>query len=157
MSAVTLLSHSIATWFGCGRSRIAPGTIGSFGALPLHFGLRALGPGPHAAATLFLTLLGVWAANRVAADLKDEDPGSVVIDEVVGTLLALGIAWPLGWPGQIAAFALFRLFDIVKPGPIDTVQRLRPPGVGIMADDVLAGIAAGLVTLAAGWAWNTLL
>lgn len=122
--------------------------------MPLHFALRALGPIPHAVTTAALTLVGVWAANRVAADLKDEDPGSVVIDEVVGTLLALGIAWPLGWPGQVAAFALFRLFDIVKPGPIDTVQRWRPPGVGIMADDVLAGISAGLVVRAAGWAWH---
>ena len=156
MPAVTFLSHAIATWFGCGRSRIAPGTIGSVGALPLHFALRSLGPVPHAATTLALTLVGVWAANRVAADLKDEDPGSVVIDEVVGTLLALGIAWPLGWPGQVAAFALFRFFDIAKPGPIDTVQRLRPPGLGIMADDVLAGLAAGLVVRAAGWAYGAL-
>jgi phosphatidylglycerophosphatase A len=154
MPAANLLSRSIATWFGCGRSRIAPGTIGSFGALPLHFALRSLGAVPHAAATLGLTLVGVWAAERVAAELGDEDPSSVVIDEVVGTLLALGIAWPLGVPGQIAAFALFRFFDIAKPGPIDTVQRLRPPGVGIMADDVLAGLAAGGVVRVAGWAWG---
>lgn len=151
MPAVGFLSRSIATWFGCGRSRIAPGTVGSFGALPLHFALVSAGRIPHAAATLALTLVGVWAAERVATELKDEDPSSVVIDEVVGTLLALGIAWPLGLPAQIAAFALFRLFDITKPGPIDTVQRLRPPGLGIMADDVLAGLAAGAVVRLGAW------
>jgi phosphatidylglycerophosphatase A len=151
MPAARFVSRSIATWFGCGHSRIAPGTVGSFGALPLHFALASAGRLPHAAATLVLTLAGIWAAERVAMELKDEDPSSVVIDEVVGTLLALGIAWPLGLPAQIAAFALFRLFDITKPGPIDTVQRLRPPGLGIMADDVLAGLAAGGVVRVGAW------
>lgn len=135
----------IATWFGCGRSPIAPGTVGSLGTLPLHFLLRALGPVPHFAITIGLTGLGVWAANRVSTALDDEDPSSVVIDEVVGTLLAMGLARPAGIYGELIALGLFRVFDIVKPGPIDTVQRLKPAGVGIMADDVLAGLLAGVV------------
>jgi phosphatidylglycerophosphatase A len=143
-----LSARWLATWFGCGRSPIAPGTVGSLGTLPLHYALKALGPMPHLAVTLALTGVGTWAANRVAAALNDEDPSSVVIDEVVGTLLALGLARPAGIYGEVIAFGLFRLFDIVKPGPIDTVQNLKPPGVGIMADDVLAGLLAGALVLA---------
>lgn len=144
----------LATWFGCGNSPIAPGTVGSLGTLPLHFALRALGPVPHAIVTIGLTAVGVWAAQRVSDALGEEDPSSVVIDEVAGTLLAMGIARPAGIVGELAALALFRVLDITKPGVIDRVQRLRPPGVGIMADDVLAGIGAGVAIRFAGrWLW----
>lgn len=119
--------------------------MGALATLPLHFALRALGPLPHAAATLLLTGVGIWAAGRTAEALEQEDPGSIVIDEVVGTLIAMGLARRSGLAGEAAAFALFRLLDITKPGIIDRAQRLRPPGVGILADDVLAGIAAGLL------------
>jgi len=138
----------IATWFGAGTAPIAPGTVGSLATLPLHFALRRLGAIPYAAATLALTLAGVWAGNEVAAASGDEDPNSVVIDEVVGTLLALGIAGGGGIAVELGALILFRVLDITKPGVIDRAQRLRPPGLGIMADDVLAGISAGLLARA---------
>lgn len=104
-----------------------------------------MGPIPHATVTLLLTIAGVWAAERVSRAAGEEDPQSVVIDEVVGTLLAMGIARPTGLAGELAAFVAFRFLDIKKPGLIDKAQNLRPAGVGIMADDVLAGIAAGLL------------
>lgn len=138
----------LATWFGCGNSPVAPGTVGSLGTLPLHFALRALGPVPHAAVTVMLSVIGIWASQRVAAALDEEDPSSVVIDEVAGTLLAMGIARPTGIAGELVALALFRVLDITKPGIIDRAQRLRPPGLGIMADDVLAGVAAGVAVRA---------
>lgn len=144
----------LATWFGCGHSPIAPGTVGSLGTLPLHFALRACGPIPHALVTLGLTAAGVWAAQRVSDALDEEDPQTVVIDEVAGTLLAMGIARPAGIIGELAALALFRVLDITKPGAIDRAQRLRPEGVGIMADDVLAGLGAGVaIRIAARWLW----
>ena len=144
----------LATWFGCGHSPLAPGTVGSLGTLPLHFALRALGPVPHAIVTVALTAVGVWAAQRVSDSLGEEDPSSVVIDEVAGTLLAMGLARPAGIGGELAALALFRVLDITKPGVIDRVQRLRPAGVGIMADDVLAGVGAGVaIRIAARWLW----
>ncbi len=139
----------LATWFGCGRSPVAPGTVGSLATLPVHYGLKMLGTAPHAAATVGLTLAGVWAANVVAHASGDEDPSSVVIDEVSGTLIALGIAASSGPFGELAALVLFRALDILKPGVIDTAQRLRPAGLGIMADDVLAGLAAGALVHAA--------
>ena len=153
-SPAPLSARWLATWFGCGHSPIAPGTVGSLGTLPLHFALRALGPIPHALVTLGLTAAGVWAAQRVSDALGEEDPQAVVIDEVAGTLLAMGIARPAGIIGELAAFALFRVLDITKPGAIDRAQRLRPEGVGIMADDVLAGLGAGVaIRVAARWFW----
>lgn len=144
-SPSTICARLLATWFGAGASPIAPGTAGALATLPLHFALRAWGPVPHAAVTLLLTAAGVWAANRVAETSGDEDPGYVVIDEVAGTLIALGLARPAGLTGELAAFVAFRVLDIKKPGVIDTAQALKPPGLGIMADDVLAGVGAGLL------------
>jgi phosphatidylglycerophosphatase A len=143
-----LAARLLATWFGAGFSPIAPGTVGALATLPLHFALRAWGPLPHAAATLALMAAGVWAAGRTADAGDEEDPSSVVIDEVAGVLIAMGLARPAGLAGEAAAFVAFRFFDIVKPGIIDRAQRLRPSGVGIMADDVLAGVAAGLLVRA---------
>jgi phosphatidylglycerophosphatase A len=125
--------------------------VGSLGAVPLHFALATLGPLPHAAAIAALTLAGTWAAQRVAEAEGIEDPQKVVIDEVCGTLIAMGMASGAGLGVRLLALALFRLLDITKPGPIDSVQRLHPPGVGIMADDVLAGVAAGAMAYSASW------
>jgi phosphatidylglycerophosphatase A len=139
-----MLARLIATWFGCGRSPIAPGTVGTLGTLPLCYGLHRLGPVAYWAATALLTALGVWASGRTADELGDKDPSSVVIDEVSGTLIAVGLAAAGGLWAVVLAIVLFRAFDILKPGPIDSVQAL-PKGFGIMADDVLAGLAAGLI------------
>lgn len=133
----------LATWFGCGLSPKAPGTVGSIGAVPLHLALSLLGPLPHAAAIAALSVVGVWASNEVAKAEGIEDPQKVVIDEVCGTLIAMGMVSGGSVGIRLLALGLFRVLDITKPGPIDSVQRLEPAGVGIMADDVLAGLAAG--------------
>jgi phosphatidylglycerophosphatase A len=138
------LAERLATWFGCGRSPVAPGTVGSLGAVPLHFALRLLPPLPHAAAIVAITAVGLWASEREAQRLGEEDPQSVVIDEVAGTLIAMAMTRRLGLSAQLLALALFRAYDIIKPGPIDSVQHVEPAGLGIMADDVLAGVMAGL-------------
>jgi phosphatidylglycerophosphatase A len=109
----------------------------------LHLALTLLGPIPHAAAIVALSVAGAWASNEVAKAEGIEDPQKVVIDEVCGTLIAMGMVSSGGVGIRILALALFRVLDITKPGPIDSVQRLEPPGVGIMADDLLAGVAAG--------------
>jgi phosphatidylglycerophosphatase A len=134
----------LATWFGCGAAPIAPGTAGSFGALPVEWVLTRLAPQLRWPVVCGLALAGTWSADRMAKRLGQRDPDSVVIDEVVGTLLALGIASG-GLASKALAFALFRLFDILKPGPIYSAQSLEPAGVGIMADDILAGVLAGVI------------
>lgn len=136
----------IGQWFGTGLSPVAPGTVGSLGALPLFFVLRQLPWAAYWGVTLLVVLLGVWAAERCTTLLGDDDPGSVVIDEVAGVLIALGFVQHAPYWILAAAWLLFRLFDITKPSLIDKAQELRPAGVGIMADDVLAGLAAGALT-----------
>jgi phosphatidylglycerophosphatase A len=142
-----MLARLISTWFGCGYSPVAPGTVGTLGTLPLVYALSRLGTVPYWIGTLAITLLGVWASGRYARDRGEKDPGSAVIDEVSGTLIAIGFVLGAGWLAIIAAVLLFRVFDIWKPGPINTAQNL-PGGLGIMADDVLAGLAAGLLAFA---------
>jgi phosphatidylglycerophosphatase A len=148
VSAGSLFARLVATWFGCGYSPLAPGTVGTLGTLPLCWALFQLGPVAYWSVTIALTALGVWASTRTAEDLGVEDPSMVVIDEVSGTLIAVGLGLLGGLWVAALSVPLFRLFDIWKPGPIDDAQSL-PKGWGIMADDVLAGIAAGLLAQAA--------
>jgi phosphatidylglycerophosphatase A len=152
VSAADRSATVLATWFGCGRSPRAPGTVGSLGALPLHFALCQLSPALHALGVLATIGVGVWAAQRYATARGESDPQSVVIDEVAGTSIALGFVRGQSSWYALAAFLLFRLFDIWKPGPIRRVEHLSPVGWGIMADDLLAGTVAGVLAFgAAHW------
>ena len=135
----------VATWFGCGLSPVAPGTVGTLGALPLAYGLHALGPVAYWVGTTAVTVGGIWASERTSKELGEKDPQSVVIDEVAGALIAVGLAAPGGLWACFFSLVLFRLLDIKKPGSIDAAQNLKPPGLGIMADDLIAGAIAGVV------------
>jgi phosphatidylglycerophosphatase A len=148
--AVPLLRSDalIATWFGVGLIPGAPGTWGSLAALPCAAGLQLLGgPWLLAGATGLVSLAGLWASGRYAAALATGDPGVVVVDEVAGQWLAL-LPLPLDLWWFAAAFVLFRLFDIAKPWPIGWLDRRLSGGLGIMADDLAAGVAAGALAYA---------
>lgn len=135
----------VATWFGCGLAPWAPGTWGSLAALPFAWGVALLAGAPGlivAAALLFM--LGCWAAGRVASSSGIADPGAIVVDEVVGQWLALA-AVPADPIAYAAGFLLFRAFDILKPWPVGWADRRLKGGFGIMADDVIAGIYAGVI------------
>jgi phosphatidylglycerophosphatase A len=142
----------LATWFGCGYSPKAPGTAGSLAALLIGILLHE-----YAAFTWwhFLILaalmfpLAVWSATVTAQTLKLKDPQIVVVDEVLGQWIALAGARSLTPVTYLAAFALFRLFDIWKPWPVRQLEAL-PAGWGINADDVMAGVYAALVLFVAG-------
>lgn len=150
----------ITTFGGIGTLPKAPGTWGSLAALPLTWVLHMIGHAPLVVCvTLLLFALGIWAIKQDPRAAED-DPGEIVIDEVVGQMIAL---WPLSiglwvmsmpshvfpWPGVVGCFILFRFFDILKPWPIRLVD--RPGAVWIMLDDVAAGVAAALITtIAAG-------
>lgn len=135
----------IATFFGIGRMRPGPGTWASAVTVLLWAALcNAIAPDlrtPTAIAlALFVALIGIPAATRVARGSGIKDPQFVVIDEVAGQLVAL-IAVPFAWKSFLAAFILFRVFDIVKPPPVRQLEAL-PEGAGIMLDDVAAGLYA---------------
>jgi phosphatidylglycerophosphatase A len=139
----------LGQWFAFGRFPKAPGTMGSLGAVPLFWILREQPPLLYWATTLLVTLLGFWASQRCSIILQEEDPQSIVIDEVAGVLIAMGLVATAPLPLLGLAWILFRIFDITKPSIIDRVQYLKPNGLGIMADDLVAGLLAGLVALAA--------
>jgi phosphatidylglycerophosphatase A len=150
---VRALARVIATVFGLGYTPKGPGTVGSLGALLaawLLYTYAGVGPPWFAALAAVLAIPGIWAASVVAKEIGRKDPQIVVVDEVVGQWLALTGASHLNWKSWLAAFALFRLFDIWKPPPVRQVERL-PGGVGIVADDAMAGLYAALVLFAAGW------
>lgn len=138
------VAYWIAIWFGVGLARVAPGTWATLAAWPLHWVLSTMEPALHVGLILALTILAVWSAGQVAAALGNDDPQVVVIDEIVGALLALSFVRNETLFVQLGALVLFRLFDIAKPWPIDALDKARPVGLGIVSDDLLAGLVAGL-------------
>ena len=143
----------LGTWFGCGYWPWGPGTAGSLGAvIPAVLIERYAGWPPWAFGALGLLAFApaVWAAGVVAREKQIEDPHIVVVDEVVGQWITIAGARELEWKSWLAAFVLFRLFDIWKPWPVNRLERL-PGGLGIVADDAMAGVYGALVLWAAGW------
>jgi phosphatidylglycerophosphatase A len=133
----------VATFFGIGYLRPGPGTWGSAATVLLWWLLaRSIAPAsqPWLALLLAVTavLAGIPAATRVARASGVKDPQFVVIDEVAGQLITL-IAVPIAWKSLLLGFILFRGFDIVKPPPVRSLERL-PEGTGIVIDDVAAGL-----------------
>ncbi len=152
----------ITTFFGAGLLPKAPGTWGSLAALPFGWVLHGLGgPVLLTIGIIAVFALGIWATALHTKGHADHDPGEIVIDEVVGIWIALlplstgmwmmhSPPWAFPYPGWIAAFVFFRLFDIWKPWPVRWADNMHTP-LGVMLDDVLAGILAGgaLIALAA--------
>jgi phosphatidylglycerophosphatase A len=140
------IARAIATWFGCGYAPAAPGTAGSLAAVAIALALNLwLGWGPIAFLILAAILLlpGIWAAGIVANEEGREDPGLVVVDEVIGQWITIAGASTLNWKSWLAAFAFFRIFDIWKPPPARRMERWHG-GLGIVADDVMAGLYGAL-------------
>ena len=136
----------IATAGGAGYSPVAPGTAGTLVAV-VALWLVPLSTVALLLATAVVTALGIWAGARVERAVGGKDPGVVVIDEVAGMMVSV-LAVPRSVPVLVAAFFLFRFFDVVKPPPANRLQAL-PGGLGIMVDDLIAGAYALLVLLAA--------
>ncbi|SLN18449.1 Phosphatidylglycerophosphatase A [Pseudoruegeria aquimaris] len=154
-------SRLIATVFYVGYLKPAPGTWGSFAAIPMAWVLHGLGGFPLlVVATIVVFLIGWWATAQLTQGMETHDPSEVVVDEVIGQWIAL---WPLSaglwhagvdpwifpYPGWVGAFLAFRLFDIWKPGPVGYFDRGNT-AFTVMFDDAVAGILAAIcVALAA--------
>lgn len=142
------LGRLLATWFGCGYSPIAPGTVGAAAAVAIAYVL-GWGRAQNLAAGVLVGLIGIWAAGIEARSTNKKDPGQVVIDEVAGQWITLAGVATLTWKSLLLGFVLFRLFDIWKPVPVRQLERL-PDGTGIVADDLMAGVYGAVVLYLAG-------
>jgi phosphatidylglycerophosphatase A len=144
-------AHLIALGFGSGLAPKAPGTVGTVLGLPLFWAITAIAPDlPNQLILIAATfLLGIWACARTGRALGVADHGGMVWDEIVAFALVL-LFTPAGWMWMLAAFGLFRLFDIVKPWPIRFFDARLKNGFGVMFDDLLAaGYAIACLQLAA--------
>lgn len=147
-------AHAIALGFGSGLSPFAPGTVGTLWAWAAFLVLQAwLSPTALAIVVLASVPVGWWASSVTATNLRVIDPSPIVVDEIMSFWLVLWLLAPAGWPLQLAAFALFRFFDAVKPGPVAWADSLFHGfgwrgGLGVVLDDLVAAFCT-LFVLAA--------
>jgi len=135
--------HLLAFGFGSGLSPKAPGTAGTVVALLIYLPMSQLSLPLYILATAVATLAGVWLCGATSRDLGVHDHGGIVWDEFAGFWITM-IAAPASWLSLLLGFVLFRILDILKPWPIKWVDAKIHGGLGIMLDDVLAGIMAAL-------------
>ena len=143
----------MAFGFGSGLAKKAPGTFGTLAAIPVYFLFAQTNSLIYSLLTLIVTVVGVWICGIAAEKLGEHDFGGIVWDEIAGYLITMWLV-PLTCQTIIAGFILFRFFDILKPWPIKWLDKQVQGGLGIMIDDVLAGVFAGaLLLLAVDWGW----
>jgi phosphatidylglycerophosphatase A len=131
----------LATGFGAGLSPVAPGTAGSLVGVLFYLAMAGLPLPLYLALVLALAIVGIWVCERAGRALAVPDHPGIVWDEIVGLLIAMA-ATPPSWQGLVSGFALFRLFDILKPWPVRRIDRGVKGGLGVMLDDVMAGLYA---------------
>lgn len=137
------LARLVYTGLGLGLCPKAPGTFGTLLGIPIFLLCEGFSVAAYALVTLALFIVGTWAAGYAERDLGRHDAGQVVIDEVAGYMVTMFLApaLPLNW---LWGFVFFRLFDIVKPWPVSWADKKIPGALGVMVDDVLAGVYAWL-------------
>lgn len=141
----------IAFGFGSGLAPKAPGTFGTLAAIPLYLLLAQLPLAGYLLATLAVIVIGIWASDVTCRRLGVHDHSGIVIDEFAGFFVTMAVMTPT-LPSVVAGFLLFRLFDVLKPWPISVLDRRVHGGVGVMLDDLAAGVlAAAVLWLLAAW------
>jgi len=144
----------LATGFYTGNIPWAPGTFGTLPGLFLCFFLARLPLLVSILLILALIALAIWIAGEAEKMLGKKDPGCIVIDEIAGMAVTL-LAIPISLQTAVAGFLLFRFFDVVKPPPIRTIDKKVHGGIGIVMDDVIAGVFANLVLRAGIYLMNS--
>jgi phosphatidylglycerophosphatase A len=134
----------LATGFYIGNIPFAPGTFGTILGLPLCFLLGLLKLPLALVCTMLFILIAIWISHIAEKRLKKKDPGCIVIDEVAGMAVTL-IGLPFNLTTGLSGFIIFRILDISKPFPIRALEKHLPGGLGVVADDVIAGIMANLI------------
>lgn len=144
MSYAGLLKHPVyclGLGFGSGLAPKAPGTVGTLVAIPVVILVAMLGDIAFAVATALACVVGIYICGATAKAMGEHDHPAIVWDEIAGYMVAM-LAVPVSWQTLLVAFLLFRLFDISKPWPIGWLDRRVHGGLGIMVDDIIAGLAA---------------
>jgi phosphatidylglycerophosphatase A len=139
--------HLLAFGFGAGLAPRAPGTFGTLVAVPIVLGVMQFGFVAHLAFAIVATAAGIWLCGESARRLGVHDHPGIVWDEITGYTVTM-LAAPSDWPWLVGGFVLFRFFDIVKPWPIREADHSLSGGLGIMLDDIIAGIFAAAILLA---------
>lgn len=145
--------HFLSLGFGSGLAPKAPGTFGTLVAIPVVILATWLGTLGFMIATVLACLVGVYLCGYTAKAMGEHDHPAIVWDEIAGFMVAM-IAVPLSWQTVLVAFVLFRFFDILKPWPIRFLDKHVHGGLGIMLDDILAGLASLAILqamLSVGW------
>jgi phosphatidylglycerophosphatase A len=138
--------HLLAFGFGSGLMPKAPGTFGTLAAIPIYLLIEPLSLWLYLLLVTVGFLVGIWICDQTSNDLGVHDHSGIVWDEIIGYLLAMAfVPFTLWW--VLIGFGLFRLFDILKPWPIGWLDKRVGGGLGIMLDDLVAGLFAGLVML----------
>ncbi len=156
--ALSWLARAIATAGGAGYSPIAPGTCGTLVTVPLAYALAPLGLPAYLAVVVAITLVGIGAAELADRAWGTHDSGRIVIDETAGYLVTMAAAPRDAWAPLLIGFVAFRAFDIIKPPPVRWLDRNLPGGVGVVLDDIAAGVMGAVVMLGLGYAgvWQAL-
>lgn len=140
----------LALGFGSGRAPVAPGTFGTLVGVLIYLPLASLPTLPYLLITALLFVVGIPICAYAARQFGVHDHGAIVWDEIVGYLVTMAFA-PQGWLWLLLGFVFFRLFDIWKPWPIGWLDKRVSGGLGIMVDDLLAGIFAAAVLAGLQW------
>ncbi|GAD89502.1 MULTISPECIES: phosphatidylglycerophosphatase A [Vibrio] len=152
--------HLLATGFGSGLSPIIPGTMGTLASIPLYLALVQLPLSAYWVFVIISCIVGIKICDVTSKDMGVHDHGSIVWDEFAGFWITMSVVPLLGiaandWKWLIAGFVLFRAFDMIKPWPISYLDKQVHGGFGIMIDDILAGVMAGIclaiLGFVAGW------
>ncbi len=129
----------LALGFGSGLAPKAPGTFGTLAAIPLFLLLSMLTPIVYVLAVVIVSIVGIYICGKAADDVGVHDHPAIVWDEFAGYFITMIMA-PISWQSIVVGFVLFRIFDILKPWPISFIDKKISGGLGIMLDDILAGI-----------------
>ncbi len=148
---MTKLALALASAGGAGFFPFAPGTVGSAVGIGVYLLTRQWSPAAQIALLIAIIIVGIWAGDVAARALGREDPGPVVIDEVAGQLVTLLLTGAAFW-GAVIGFFVFRVLDIIKPPPARQLEGLHG-GLGIMADDLMAGVYGWVVVTGILWWW----
>lgn len=144
--------HFLAFGFGSGLAPKAPGTFGTLAVVPIYYLLAQTSLEVYLAVTIFICVIGIYLCGESARKLKTHDHPGIVWDEFAGYLITM-TAISLTWQNVLIGFILFRIFDIVKPWPIKWADRKVSGGLGIMLDDIIAGLFAWGCLLGINYLW----